>query len=113
MIHVIHRVKRYLRACGCKLIQPTGAKKERRHVFAPVQCLATAVDHAPLDEIDHPIGKQLRMQTEIVLIRQTAQHSVRNGTNAQLQRRAVLHQLRAELPDGLFHSANSRRWRLG
>ena len=82
-------------------------------MFAPVQCLATAVDHAPLDEINHPIGKQLRMQSQVVLFRQAVQHRVRYGANAQLQRGAILHQLRAELPDGLFHSANSRRWRLG
>ena len=65
--------------------------------------LLRSVDNAFLVQIDNAVGDHFRVDTQIFLIPQAAQHRIGDRSNTELQSGAVLNQAGAISADGRLH----------
>ena len=86
--------------------------QERRDHLARIGFLGLAVDNALAYERQHAVGEHLGMDTQVLMVAQLRQHGVGNGSDAHLQRRAVLDQFGAVRADSLLHVARFGELRL-
>ena len=82
-----------------EVVQPPGPHHERGHDLAPVALLAGAGDHAGLDQVDDRVGEHLGVDAEVVLAAQRQRGRGRDHADAQLEGRAVGHQVGHVLAD--------------
>ena len=76
-----------------EFVEPARADAEARDDLAGMQRLLTPGDHALLDEIEHGIGDDVRVNAEIAAIVQMPQRLVGNAPEIDMQCRAVLDDL--------------------
>ena len=82
------------------------AVHEARHDAVRVDCLESVCDRAGRVQIHEAVGKHLGVDAEVALFAEPREHRVGNRADAELEHRAVLHEVRDELPDacvGLRH----------
>src|SRR5687767_12101379 len=91
---------RHLRVIVHEVIKPARAEDEARDELAGVDALLRAVDDAPFDEAHHAVGEHLGVDAEVAVRVERAQHSVGDGADAHLERRAVLDEPRDVAADG-------------
>src|SRR5262245_60724689 len=77
-----------------KVIEPLCPPTKTGHHLPRIDIFAGAGDTATLDEINHPIGKQLGMDTQLLAIREAFCHRRRDGATADLQTIPVSNQRR-------------------
>ena len=80
--------------------------------------LKTVCDDASLDQVNYAVGEHFRVDTEVVLVVETTQYGIRNGSNACLQGGAVLHEAGNDFADMSFHIGFRRcvmldQWAIG
>ena len=83
----------YARILLHELVEPLAPQGVRRHDLVAVVALAGAGDDAPLDEIDEPVGEELRVDPEVLVLPKQPEYLVGDGAYPRLQRGAVRYAL--------------------
>ena len=76
-----------------EFVEPARADAEARDDLAGMQRLVTPGDHALLDEIEHGIGDDVRVNAEVAAMSQMPQRLVGDAPEIDVQRGAVLDDL--------------------
>ena len=85
-----------------EVVETLSAHKECGYQLAPVQGLTLPVDDSGLHQVHHTIAEHLCVNTQVMLVVQFGQHGIRNGSDAQLERVAVVDQRGTVTPDSLL-----------
>jgi hypothetical protein len=99
--HVFDRHELEQRIVMDEFVEPARANAEARDDLARMQRLVTSSDHALLDEIEHGIGDDVRVNAEVLAVMQVLQRLVGNAPKIDVQRRAVVYDLRDIAGDAL------------
>jgi hypothetical protein len=91
-------------------IQPIGTEKVPGHDRRSVDLLPRVRHGTAFHEIDHCLGQETRVDTEVVVAAQLGQHGVGRGTDADLNGGPVGHERGDQAGDGaIFVSDRARR----
>ena len=92
IVGVVGGVERHHGVVVDEVVEPARPHNKRGDDPLRMQALAAAGDHARLDKIDDAFREHLGVDPQISVIEKLLQHRVRNGSDAQLQRGAVIDQ---------------------
>ena len=76
---------------------------EARDGAVTVHLLVAIGDDATLEQRYQPVAEHLGVHAEVELVLEEGEHRVENGADAHLQRGAVVHQGRDDVPDARRH----------
>jgi predicted nucleotide-binding protein len=85
-----------------EVVDALAAVDEARDDAAAMHMLQAVGNRASLGQINDAVREQLGVDAEVLLVRQAAQHGVRDGADPGLKRGAVLDEGRDIGADGLF-----------
>jgi hypothetical protein len=106
--HAVDRLEHETRIAVDELVQPTRTHGPAGDDLAGTVGLADARDHAALDQLDEGLGDDVGVNAEVAPVGKVAKHLVRDASEADLERRAILDDARNVAGDSLSHCADRR-----
>ena len=88
-IHIVDVQKGEERIVMNIVVQFAATQAKSGHHPSGVFCFEFIVDDTRFDQRNDPIGEHFRMNAQITVVAETAQHRVRNGAYAHLQGSAI------------------------